>query len=92
MRGGFRYEQDGRASTAESYAEDARGVGEWEEERQEWAGFAAVGLVEPVLHGGAEEVAAALGEGSHKEGGGLDVGYGVFARVGGGKQIAGFFC
>ena len=56
---------------------------------QEWAGFHAVGLVEAVLHGGAEEIAAVLGEGSDEEGGGLDVGYCVLAGVSGGQEGAG---
>jgi hypothetical protein len=41
--------------------------------------------VEAVLHGGAEEFAAALGEGGYEKGGGLDVGYGVLAGVSGGE-------
>jgi hypothetical protein len=90
--GGLREEQNGWSGSAESYAKDAGRVGQREKKRQEWAGFAAVRLVETVLHGGAEEIAAALGEGSYKEGGGLDVGYGVLSGIGGGEHRAGLFC
>ena len=65
-------------------------AGQGQKKRQEGAGFHAVGLVEAVLHGGAEEVAAALGEGGDQQCGALDVGDGVGAGVGGGEQGAGF--
>ena len=56
-------DEDRWACSAEGHAEDGRIGGEGEEFGQEGAGFHAVGLVDAVLHGGAEEIAAVEGEG-----------------------------
>ena len=75
-------EEDGGPRSAEGYSQNARSFGERKQQRKEGAGLHPVGLVEAVLHGGAEEIAATLREGRDEESGGLDVGYGVFAGVG----------
>ncbi len=77
-------EEDGRAGSAQRYAKDSGGSGQRQQAGQQGAGFHAVGLVDAVLHGGAEEIAAIEGEGGDQEGGVLDVGDGVGAGVGGG--------
>jgi len=90
--GVFGDDKDGGAGSAEGYTEDSGSAGEGQEAAQKGAGLHAVGLVDAVLHGGAEEVGAVEGEGGDEERGGLDVGDGVGAGVCGGEEGSGFFC
>jgi hypothetical protein len=78
----FRYEQHGGARSAERNPKNGRVFRQGEEQREKRAGFQAVGLMEAILHGGTEEVSAALGEGGHEESGSLNVGDCVVAGVG----------
>ena len=58
---------------------------------KKWAGFSAIGLVKTIPHGRAQQIAATLRKGGHKESGGLDVGDCVFARVVAGRSARAFF-
>ena len=82
-------EEDGGAGSAEGYTVDAGGSGEWQQQGEERADGGAVGLVDAVLHGGAEEVGAAMSEGGDEQSGALHVGDGVGTAVGFGQQGAG---
>ena len=42
--------------------------------------------MEAVLHRDAKKIALSLGEGGYEKGGGLDIGYGIFAGVVRGKE------
>lgn len=80
-QGAFDDEKDGGACTAEGNSKNAWGSGEGEQPGEEGAGLHAVGLMDPILHGRGEQVAAAKGEGGDQKRRGLNVGDCVFAGV-----------
>lgn len=87
---GFRQHKDRRTRAAESDSEHLRLSGQGKKLSEKRTGFHAVGLVDAILHGVAEEIAASEGEGGDKEGCALDVGDSIDAAVGGGQKATGF--
>src|ERR1035441_10751169 len=87
---GFRVDdqQDAGAGAAERDSQDAASAGEREQQGEHGASLHAVGLVQAVLHGDAEEVATTEGEGGDEQTGALDVEDGIGAAVRSGQKGA----
>src|ERR1700730_2603155 len=84
-------QQDRRPSPTESNSQKHGVFGlldQRKKQRQQGASFSPVGLVQAFLHGGSQQVAASLGEGSYQEGSGLDVSDSILAGVAVGQKSA----
>jgi hypothetical protein len=82
---------DGRASTAKGYPQDARFACQFLQTRKQRAQRSSIRLVDPVLKRRSEQVVTALGEGSEQQHGILNVRDDVCTRVLRGEHATGVF-